>query len=123
MRSTMSLTKINGNGQHDTGVVAWQENLRQAMYDAVTPGDVKEIVAGLVTRAKAGDAKAIQMVFDYVLAAKSQIKIENSQVVIGRPKGRKKTAALQGTSEKLDVMRDRARNGQALFHSRDGIEN
>ena len=38
--------------------------LRRALLDAVTPDDIKEIVAAIVTKAKQGDMQAISLLLD-----------------------------------------------------------
>lgn len=60
------------NGNINTGVSKWQSDLRSAMFDGITAGDVKAIVAKMVANAKAGDPAAIKMVFDYVLGGVKQ---------------------------------------------------
>lgn len=41
--------------------------MRKALYQAITPDDVREIVETLKVQAKAGDLKAIAILFDRVL--------------------------------------------------------
>lgn len=60
------------NGNVNTGVSKWQSDLRAAMFDGITAGDVKAIVTRMVTNAKNGDPAAIKMVFDYVLGGAKQ---------------------------------------------------
>ena len=45
--------------------VAWMDRLRAAMFDAVTEGDVREMMANLVAKAKQGDRAAMQLVLSY----------------------------------------------------------
>lgn len=59
----------------------YQTRLRNAVYDCVNEADVQEIVKGIVSRAKAGDAKAQQLFFDQILGAKTkptQIVVNNT---------------------------------------------
>lgn len=46
--------------------VDWQTKMRAAIVNAITEDDVREIIQGIVTRAKTGDRQAIAMVLAYV---------------------------------------------------------
>lgn len=50
----------------------YQSMLRNAVYDGVKESDVKEIVEGIVKRAKAGDPQAMKLFFDQILGAKTK---------------------------------------------------
>ena len=58
----------------------YQSQLRAAVYDGVNESDVKEIVQGIIARAKAGDVAAQKLFFDQILGAKTkptQIVVNN----------------------------------------------
>lgn len=44
----------------------WQVKMRQALINAVSEDDIREIMEGLVARAKQGDRDAIKVVLSYV---------------------------------------------------------
>jgi hypothetical protein len=48
-------------------IVDWMDRLRAAIFDAVTENDVREIVRGLVEKAKKGDRAAVQTLFTYCI--------------------------------------------------------
>ena len=54
-----------------SAVKDWQMDLRQAMFDAVTDGDVREIVQGLIKRAKEGDIGATKLLLTYLVGGPS----------------------------------------------------
>jgi ribosomal protein L17 len=51
------------------------------VYNAVKEKDIEEVVQALVTKAKSGDMKAMQMLFDYVLGGKDQAMTQRHLVV------------------------------------------
>lgn len=103
---------------NSSAVVNWQTALRGAMFNAITEKDVQDIVKGLVENAKKGDAKAIRMIFDYVLGGNQGPTIRDSNVLISQEQ--RATGAMQGSREKLSVMADRATRGEGLFNDKDG---
>lgn len=67
---------------------AWVATLRQAMYDAVSEQDMKDIAAGLVKRAKEGDKAALTMLFEYVLGGRNPQQVSLVQNNYGtKPNG------------------------------------
>lgn len=56
----------------DVASIAWQEKLRQAIFESVTEEDVKGIVRAQVDKAKAGDKAALKFVMEYIVGAKNQ---------------------------------------------------
>lgn len=48
-------------------IVEWMDSLRAAIFDAVTESDVRDIVRGLVAKAKEGDRAAVQTLFTYCI--------------------------------------------------------
>lgn len=101
-------------------VVGWQAELRQAAFNALNASDVKEIVQAIVTKAKQGDPQACKMVFEYLLGGKGSpaapaTHVNNLQVNLAGP-APGDTAALPIRQAKIDRLRERASNGQALFH-------
>lgn len=80
MRGTLSLKQVNGSHAEVSAIVSWQVKLRQAMFDAVTEDDVKEIVRAHVDAAKKGDAAAIRFVTDVLLGSKQAVTlVQNNQ--------------------------------------------
>jgi hypothetical protein len=55
--------------------MTFQSKLRMAVFDGVKEVDVTKVVEGIVERAKAGDEKSVQHLFDYILGAKAQTKL------------------------------------------------
>jgi hypothetical protein len=55
--------------------------LREAMFAAVSAGDVAEVMAGLVRDAKAGDAKARKLLLDYLQPGRSGVTVQQAVVV------------------------------------------
>jgi len=47
--------------------LTYQAKLRKVMVEAITEEDVKEVVAGIVSRAKKGDRIATKQLFDHLL--------------------------------------------------------
>lgn len=54
-------------------IVDWMDRLRAAMFDAVKEDDIRQIVAGLVARAKDGDRAAVQILFAQVVGPASML--------------------------------------------------
>lgn len=50
-------------------IAAWQLELRAALFDAVRPGDIRDIMAAIVTKAKKGDLKAADFLFRYAVGS------------------------------------------------------
>lgn len=73
---TLTLAAVQGEILPEES--CYQTRLRNAVYDGVNECDVKEIVQGIITRAKAGDAKAQQLFFDQILGA----KVKPTQIVV-----------------------------------------
>jgi len=65
-------------------VGAWMATLRESLFDAVTAGDVADIGKKLVEKAKAGDLKATDMLFKYILGD-GAMKIKNAVVMQQAP--------------------------------------
>lgn len=53
----------------------FQHQLRNAVFNAVNEQDVTDVVKGIVERAKEGDDKSVKHLFDYVLGAKTPVKL------------------------------------------------
>lgn len=73
MPGAFSLKELESNGHDMAAVVGWQAKLRQAIFNAVTENDVREIVQAQVAAAKKGDKQAIKFVMEYVLASKQPV--------------------------------------------------
>lgn len=95
---------------------AWLKELRAAAFNGINAGDVKEIVAGIVERAKKGDQAAIRFVFDYLLqAAPTSPKQLTQHNHYYRSRPDKKAKGRPGSTAKLDALAARASTGRALF--------
>ena len=53
--------------------LTYQAKLRAAMFDAVNPQDITDIVKNRIAKAKEGDKDALKFVTDYLLGANSGI--------------------------------------------------
>ena len=97
----------------------WQTRMRAAFFEAVTTDDMREIVEGLVKKAKAGDAVATRMLLGYAIGS-PQVSVKNA-VFMGdlAPLPTAPSKALPATPEKLSVFERRAANGQELFSPKD----
>ena len=76
---TLTLAAVQGEILPEES--CYQTRLRNAVYDGVKESDVKEIIEGIVARAKAGDANAQKLFFDQILGAKTkptQIVVNNT---------------------------------------------
>lgn len=102
-------------------VPAWMAKMRAAMFNAVKESDITEIMAGVVERAKKGDAQAVKIVMEYIVGAnkpphsQTNVLIQQSDA----PQPAAPTRARIGTRAKVEVMAERARNGQSLHHPDD----
>lgn len=110
-------------------VVGWQADLRQAAYNALNGDDVKQIVEAIVKKAKQGDPQACKMVFEYLLGGKgspgapaSPSTVNNVQVNYTGPT-KDSPAAKPIRQARLEHLRERASNGEALFHREDALAN
>ena len=63
--STLSLKAIDGELLPEE--LTYQAQLRASVADHVGRDDIKEIVQGIIKRAKGGDPKAVQQFFDLIL--------------------------------------------------------
>lgn len=110
-------------------VATYQSKLRAAMFDGIAEGDIREIVTGIVKRAKKGDDKAIKLVFDYLLGgvdggrpnSATQVNVYNESAV-DHPSAKKPdrpTLAGRGTRAKVEAMAERAERGEELHHEED----
>lgn len=99
-------------------IAEWQDELRQAMFDGIQADDVKDIVQGIVKRAKEGDDRACRTLFEYVLAARrGQPQIHATQVNHYPPGG--PTGHPPGTKGKVKMLQARASRGEDLHHGDD----
>lgn len=56
--------------------------LRAAMFAAVTPADIGDVMAGVVERAKAGNLSAARMLIDLLAPGKSGVTVQQQALVI-----------------------------------------
>jgi hypothetical protein len=66
---------------------SFQNKLRTAVFGAVAEADVEEVVKGIVSRAKSGDAKAVEQFFNYIMGGSQSVKItqNNYYETAGKP--------------------------------------
>lgn len=105
--------------ERQSAVAGWQASLRQAAFNAINADDVRQIVEGMVKKAKEGDVAATKVVFELFLGGKQSLT-QNNVVIEALPE--KSTDAPPGSRRKIDELAARARNGKALFHPADGAE-
>jgi len=100
-----------------------QARLRAAVFNGVNESDVKDIVAGIVKRAKAGDKDALKYFFEYILGGQVKTAIQNNMVIEQPqpPQPSEPARSLPGSPEKLDVLRARATRGEAIFGNDDAV--
>jgi len=94
-----------------------QAKLRKAVVDAVAQADVKEVVEGILTRAKEGDKAAIEQLFKHILTGGATTLVQNNYYVNEDPT--KPTKKRPGTKGKLDMLAARAASGGPLFDDED----
>lgn len=63
------------------GIVAWQAELRAAMFNSIGADDVQQIVAKQVEMAKAGKESAAKFILTHVLGTQNPIKIHQTNVI------------------------------------------
>jgi hypothetical protein len=78
-----------------SAVKDWMMGLRQALFDAVSEADVREIAANLVKKAKEGDLSATKLLLTYVvgnggLSVKNTIIVQNEEQLAGLTSARLK---------------------------------
>lgn len=98
--------------------LTFQSKLRGAVFNAVNESDVKEVVEGIVKRAKAGDRHAITHLFDHVLGGKQPVKIIQNNYYEGQPPTGDivdEESAPAGSAERVEQLRRRAAGGKSLF--------
>lgn len=100
--------------------LTYQARLRKAVYDGISEADVADVVKSLVVKAKAGDPKAIDMLFKHVLAAETtpqQLVQNNYYGDEAKPKLKRNGEPSKGapSDSKLSVLRTRAEAGDELF--------
>ena len=99
---------------------AWMVQIRQAVTDAIKPGDLAQIFAKQVELAKAGDRRAMKFVFDQARAfsdLKGLTLIQNNYAAGEAggagpmPPAERPTRARPGSAAKVEAMRRRVEAG------------
>lgn len=98
--------------------VTMQAKLRRTALTAITDDDVTSIVSNLVEKAKKGDAKAAQVVFDYFLGGRLGTQVNVQTNVVSHPASDADDAP-PGTTDRVETMRRRAERGEEIFSVRD----
>ena len=117
--NSLILSEIGGQLAEEQ---TYQSKLRQAVFDAVSESDVKDIVEGIVEKAKAGDEKATKMVFDYVLGSSQPVSLtqnnyhehHHSNDGDGPPSTPPLKPGESPSVDRLDALQRRAVNGLPL---------
>lgn len=113
--SKRELEKVSG------GVPAWMAEMRAAMFDAVTPADIRAIMQKQVEKAKSGDPAATKLVLEYITGANRKIEAVQHNYYDGPPPREPidPTDAPPKSPAKLEVMRKRVLNGESTHHAAD----
>lgn len=103
--------------------VSWQTRMRTAFFEGVTEDDMREIVQGLVKKAKSGDLPAIRTLLSYGIGSPN-VNVKNAVIVQQQsdrltPLPTAPCKLMPASEEKLDTFAARVANGQPLFDSRD----
>lgn len=104
-----------------SSVQSWQLSLRQAMFEALDPDSVREIVRTLVAKAKAGDLAAARLVLSYAVGG-TTVQVKHAVIVNNNEPPPLPTApsrGLPGTDLKLVDMAARAERGLPACDPRD----
>lgn len=98
-------------------MVSWQAQMRQAMFEALGPDDVRAIVSGLVDKAKKGDLAAARMVLNYAVGS-ATVNVKNA-VITNAPLPGGPSQGAPGSTLRFSDMERRAALGQPLVDPRD----
>ena len=63
----ITVKAIENSIDRESGTIAMQLKLRQAMFDSIKEDDIADIIKKQVEKAKAGDQASLQFVMKYVL--------------------------------------------------------
>ncbi|HWA99005.1 MAG TPA: hypothetical protein VG713_10955 [Pirellulales bacterium] len=105
-----------------TRVPEWMQDLRLAMFDAVSRADIVAVMQSLVREAKSGNVQAAKLLLDYTVGASRPIVEGNLTIVNAateQPSRPRPTTCQPGTPDKLSVLRERAAAGEELFNDDD----
>jgi hypothetical protein len=105
-------------------MAGWQDRMRQSFFEGVGVDDMREIVAGLVEKAKKGDLAAVKILLAYGIGSPNvSVTATNAVVAVGgrepAPLPAPPSVTLPGTAARVDDMARRVANGQALFSGKD----
>ena len=93
----------------------YQSKLRSAVFDAVSESDVADIVKGIVTRAKDGDQRAVQQVFDYVIGKQQPARLtQNNYYQASEDVCDDEPIETPGSPARIEQLRRRAAAGKSL---------
>lgn len=79
--TTLKLSDAQSMTPAPAGVGAWAEQLREAAYDAVKEGDVKELMATYMEKAKAGDLNAAKFVLNFLTGGAPKVQVQKVMVI------------------------------------------
>ncbi len=96
----MKLSDAQAMAPAPAGVGAWAEQLREAAYDAVKEGDVKELIATYMEKAKAGDLNAAKFVLNFLTGGAPKVQVQ--KVVIKKSRSTNRQAPAMKPNEPSD---------------------
>ena len=77
----MTLARVKELLESNTEMISMQQTLRQAIFDAVSEADIKQIASKQIEKAKEGDPAALQFVMKYVLGFGQPITLNQINVL------------------------------------------
>jgi len=116
-----SQSKLIHNDPPMSEELTMQAKLRAAVFDGVSEGDVKEVIQGIVKKAKEGDPKSIKYFFDNILGGAGGTQLTQNNFYNGDPPPPESSInAPPGSPEKVAAMSNRIANGHTAFCDSDG---
>ena len=77
----ITVKEIEESIERESGTIAMQLKLRQAIFDSVTDDDVIAIIKKQVEKAKAGDPASLQFMMKYVLGFGQPTTLQQLNVI------------------------------------------
>jgi hypothetical protein len=107
-----------------TDVASWQMQMRSAMFESLDPDAIRAIVAGLVSKAKAGDMAAARLILSYAVGS-PVVQVNHAHGVVPGPTDgpaplpTRPSEGLPGSDLRIVDLQRRAALGQAMDDPRD----
>lgn len=95
--------------------------MRQAVFEALDEDAIRDVIGGMVEKAKKGDVGAARLLLNYAVGNPT-VQVKNAVIMQGdpsRPLPAAPTHELPGTSAKLRILHERAQSGRELYDGRD----